>query len=156
MSLFPKNYDVYKLSQSHINQWLFWKVSGKFDVLFSWTHTVAYLSTRCPMFHLHLYTIWRLCWTWSRSPPYMIYILDNHDDIYWLACYKMSFSGHPKPFSVHVCNHLVKDWEPTLIFVMVIDRFHKYHKKCPWLYPNGQDPHFKPHIILIIIMLCID
>ena len=78
---------------------------------------------------------------------------------WWYALTRLlekSSRGNPKPFSVHVWNHLEKNWEPILICVMVIDRFHKYHKKCSWLCPNGQDPHYKPHIILIIIMLCID
>ena len=27
--------------------------------------------------------------------------------------------------------------------------------KCPWLNPNGLGPHYKPHVVLIIIIICI-
>ena len=49
------------------------KVSGTFDIIpylwWSWTDAVINRSTRPPLLHLHLYTIWRLCWKWSMSPP---------------------------------------------------------------------------------------
>ena len=97
-----------------------------------------------------------LFWKGSRSPSWNTYILDNLDNMYWLACSK-SPSGVILQRSVYTFVMISKRIEnpPLNLWWSQIDPLIYMSIKCPWLNPNGLGPHYKPHVVLIIIIICI-